>query len=105
MDAANWLSLLGFLVAVLAFSSTFFFRRSDKQSRDITELKLEIKGQKEKSELQREKADSEAQLLRDALYDAKLQIIRLQGVADVIDRTFSGLPGAINQQRKDVGGG
>lgn len=74
MTPDRWISLLAIAVAVLGVTVPVILRRSDRQRAEI------------------EKLLASNQILRDTNVDLKIQLMGLQRVGQVMDRTFSGLP-------------
>lgn len=81
MTADRWIQLLAIAVAVLGIATTVILRRADRQMVEIKELAAEIKI-----------LEATNQALRDANTDLKIQLMGLQRVGQVVDRTFSNLP-------------
>lgn len=81
MTADRWIQLLAIVVAVLGVSVPVILRRADRQLVQINTLAAEIKT-----------LEATNQALRDANTDLKIQLMGLQRVGQVVDRTFSNLP-------------
>ena len=74
MRPETWIALLSVAVALLAIAVPVILRRSDKQLAKIDRL------------------EASNQVLRETNVDLKIQLMGLQRVGQVVDRTFSGLP-------------
>lgn len=84
MNASNWIGLLAIVVGLLGIAVPLLIVRGTRHRDEILRLQTEQR-------LKDEKHAAETQALRDANVDLKIQVAGFQGMARVIDRTFTGL--------------